>query len=344
MLQLRSRGVRYAPLGLPVELDRIPCVGREDLDRLAAKKGAPVGGSQSSIKPLIPTVPPWATPCSACVATPAPHHRHAYPSSSTSATRQGEPLHNRSEHSGSRRLQQEAPAGRLRRGEWLSASHDKRYGKAFKMRHVGYWGGTHALVKQANALASKSKDVYEFGVYTGVTMRDMAKRVRGFGRLYGFDSFTGLPNETSGERLEGPHWNPGGFSAADALGEWNLPSLLARLKAKIGYDNTTFVPGYYHETLTSALRRAHPFQPALLVDIDVDLHLSAVECLTWLVEQRLLVPGTLVRYDDWRNMRQRGGEARAHREITRRFNITWRNLRNRKGELNSREWQVISIG
>ena len=59
-------------------------------------------------------------------------------------------------------------------------------------------------------------------------------------------------------------------------------------------------------------------------------------------EQRLMRRGTLVRYDDWRNMRQRSGEARAHREVTRRFNVTWRNLVSRSGALNSREWEVVS--
>ena len=175
-------------------------------------------------------------------------------------------------------------------------------------------------------------------------MQHMARRVRGFGRLYGFDSFQGLPRETAGEKLEGDHWRPGGFSAADAMGEWSLERLLQRLKEKIRYENTTLVPGFYSETLTPALRRAHPFQPALLVDIDVDLHSSAVDCLTWMLEQKLMVPGTLVRYDDWRNIRQRGGEARAHREVSRRFNVTWRNVRAKGGALNSREWQVMSIG
>ena len=63
-----------------------------------------------------------------------------------------------------------------------------------------------------------------------------------------------------------------------------------------------------------------------------------------MLEQKLMVPGTLVRYDDWRNIRQRGGEARAHREVSRRFNVTWRNVRAKGGALNSREWQVMSIG
>jgi hypothetical protein len=173
-------------------------------------------------------------------------------------------------------------------------------------------------------------------------MRGISHHVRGFGMLYGFDSFAGLPEETPGLILEGKHWRPGGFSAADALREWRLPDVLDRVRRHIGHANTTLIAGFFNTSLASAAR-AHTLQPALLVDIDVDLHSSTSECLSWLVEERLLQPGTLVRYDDWRSMGQRHGEARAHREVSRRYNITWRNIDSR-GSLNSREWEVVSIG
>ena len=137
---------------------------------------------------------------------------------------------------------------------------------------------------------------------------------------------------------------PGAFSTADALETYSLEGVLTKLRQRVGRDNMTLVPGYFNESLTDALRRRLPFQPALLVDVDVDLHSSALQCLTWMLNHRLIVPGTLVRYDDWRNMRQRHGEARAHREISKRFNITWRNLAPPGHAPNSREWQVVAIG
>ena len=109
-------------------------------------------------------------------------------------------------------------------GTWLSSTHDESYGKQFKIKRIGYWGASGRLTRFDNSLARRDLDVYEFGVYTGVSMRDIAKRVHGFGHLWGFDSFVGLPQETKGEHLEGSHWKPGGFSAADALGEWKLPA------------------------------------------------------------------------------------------------------------------------
>jgi hypothetical protein len=68
-----------------------------------------------------------------------------------------------------RRAEEAYVAPRLRRGKWLSESHDATYGKAFKMRKVAYWGGSRKLVNLANeraAAAPSTLDVYEFGVYT----------------------------------------------------------------------------------------------------------------------------------------------------------------------------------
>ena len=148
--------------------------------------------------------------------------------------------------------------------------------------------------------------------------------------------------------FEGPHWKPGGFSAADALKVYSLPALLAQLKTQIDHPNVTLIPGYFERSLTAKLRKQFAFRPALLVDIDVDLYVSSIQCLSWLFEQRILRPGSFVRYDDWRSIGQPHGEARAHREASLRYNVTWRNLgggyeMGARG-LNSREWQVVTVG
>jgi len=119
--------------------------------------------------------------------------------------------------------------------------------------------------------------------------------------------------------------------------------LMSRINATVGYANMTLIPGFFNESLTAGLRDRFEFQPALVVDIDVDLYVSAMHCLTWMFEQRLVVEGTIIRYDDWRNMHQRHGEARAHGEITKRFNVTWHNL-GQPGTMNQREWVVARIG
>jgi len=227
---------------------------------------------------------------------------------------------------------------RLHRGSWLSNEHDRVYGRGFKMRSINWWSGSHELARALNAAAQPQRDIYQFGVYTGGTMRSISKRIRGFGHMYGFDSFTGLPVETAGVKLEGSHWGVGAFSSADAIGEYDERKLLRALKERIGYANTSFVVGFYNESLTKKLARSRPFQPALLVDVDVDLYTSAVDCLRWMLRSRLLVPGSFVRYDDWRTRWQDWGEALAHRTVTREHNITWLNVAGTK------EWKVLAIG
>ena len=227
---------------------------------------------------------------------------------------------------------------RLRRGKWMSADHEGQYGKAFKFKGMQGWSGSGQLARRLRAAARRELDVYQFGVYTGGSMASIARRIRGFGHLWGFDSFSGLPSETAGVSVEGVHWRPGAFSSADALGEWDEARLLEQLTSRIRYGNLTFVPGYYNVSLTDELARTHAFQPALLVDVDVDLHSSTMQCMSWLLAHRLLVPGSFVRYDDWRASWQQYGEGKAHRELTLRHNITWRCLSGTK------EWEVLAIG
>ena len=59
---------------------------------------------------------------------------------------------------------------------------------------TGWLGCLNTLVRLANARANRNHDVYA-GVYTGGSMSGMAKRLKGFGHLWGFDSFTGLPRD-----------------------------------------------------------------------------------------------------------------------------------------------------
>ena len=227
----------------------------------------------------------------------------------------------------------------FRRGKWMSDQHDAHYGRGWKTHRLLWWSATRRFKNAVRARASRSLDVYQFGVYTGGSMAGIARNIPGFGTLWGFDSFTGLPAETPGQALEGAHWRPGGFSSADALGEYRRDELFSRLRRTIARrdGNVSFVPGYYNESLTTSLLRERAFQPALLIDVDVDLHSSTVDCLSWLIESRLLVPATFVRYDDWRRERQNWGEGRAHADVSRRYNLTWQRI-------SQKEFQLLAVG
>jgi hypothetical protein len=115
--------------------------------------------------------------------------------------------------------------------------------------------------------------------------------------------------------------------------------LLGRHLGKEKAAGIHLVAGLYNRTLTPALVKQYAMRPAAYVDIDCDLFGSSMAALTWLLKSRLIVPGTLIAYDDWWTVpcvRQhsdptglsRGrlpsadGEWRAHMEMARRFGVT----------------------
>ena len=107
-------------------------------------------------------------------------------------------------------------------------------GPAYYYSHVGSW-----LLRLCNEkMAKRSRgtlDVYEFGVFTGNRMKELAGRngLKYFGHMWGFDSFTGYPNETPGIWVPHPTWRDGGLSASDALGKHNATELFSFLRERI---------------------------------------------------------------------------------------------------------------
>ena len=186
------------------------------------------------------------------------------------------------------------------------------------------------------------RDIYEFGVYTGRAMRSLAsfvkKRGLATGTMWGFDSFAGLPPDLApkgnmtfryfNKRVK--YWKdmvssngsfaPGAFSVAKLLQTSSVAQMTQRLDEYVNDSRVKWVAGFYNESLTAGLAAARGMRPALYVDVDVDIYVSAYQALDWLCASRLIVPGTLVGYDDWRwgdhrNASERDGEARAHLEV-----------------------------
>ena len=61
-------------------------------------------------------------------------------------------------------------------------------------------GVSSRLLRLLNAVASDEKDIYQFGVFTGTGLKKIADGVRSKSlRIWGFDSFQGIPPETSEE-------------------------------------------------------------------------------------------------------------------------------------------------
>ena len=104
----------------------------------------------------------------------------------------------------------------------------------------------------------------------------------------------------------------------------SVPQAVAIRGKQLGAERNrvALVPGYFNESLrAAALARAA--RPALYVDVNVDLYLSAKQALAFLAENRLLVPGTLVAYDDFFDTAWLvDGETQAHAEIAAEYKVS----------------------
>ena len=112
----------------------------------------------------------------------------------------------------------------------------------------------------------------EFGVATGRTITIISKFTDN--KIYGFDTFTGLP-EDWGEHQEKGAYDQGGI----------LPDVP---------DNVELFAGLFQDTLEDFLKE-HP-EPAAYIHLDADLYSSTKYVLDQL-ESRI-VPGTVISFDE----------------------------------------------
>lgn len=193
-------------------------------------------------------------------------------------------------------------------------------------------------------------DLYQFGVFQGFSMRYVAQNFRkanaSFSRMWGFDSFQGLPNEgtnegdpavrvdklglqaksTKGLRIKNGDYNnfaktlwfPGALDMRKVFGSDDFLEIVDKVSKRIGDPRVEFVRGFFNESLTEATFKMLPFRPALYVDIDVDLYSSTVQVLEWLLTSQILVPGTVIYYDDWMSGGVLGNK-KAHQESFAKF-------------------------
>lgn len=161
-------------------------------------------------------------------------------------------------------------------------------------------------------------DYFEFGVYAGDSLACMHRALGTAGldhvRLFGFDSFQGLPPHANEE--DGGFWLPGKFSADIEFTRANLR------RQGVDLGRVTLVPGWFEETLRPDLRARLGADRASVVMIDCDLYSSARAALAF-VEP--LIDDAWVFFDDWHAFEQRAGyesdeprgEARALEELLR---------------------------
>jgi hypothetical protein len=150
-------------------------------------------------------------------------------------------------------------------------------------------------------------DYLEFGVFNGTSLVCMFRALEALNlrhvRLFGFDSFEGLPPDEEG------HWGSGGRFKCDI-------NTTRRILEREGVDlgRVTLVKGFYSDTLTDDLVARYQIRKASVIMVDCDLYRSASECLAF--SGPLITDDSVVCFDDWYPLSESNmGEKRAFEEF-----------------------------
>lgn len=137
-------------------------------------------------------------------------------------------------------------------------------------------------------------DYYEFGIFRGGTFLEAGRIVDTLGcdqtRLYGFDSFEGLP-APDGIDATDTRFFEGQFSCSREEVESNLAS------NGMNMARAELVQGFYEDSLTEELRGKFPFKPVGVALLDCDYYSSTKVALDWL--RPYIRPGSVLLFDDW---------------------------------------------
>jgi hypothetical protein len=151
-------------------------------------------------------------------------------------------------------------------------------------------------------------DYLEFGVCHGSSMRSMHRAMTRTGlghvRMFGFDSFEGLPPEAADD--DGGVWRPGQFPSDE---EYTRQLLT---QAGVDWGRTRLVRGWFSETLTPELLATEGLAGRVsMVMVDCDMYLSAKQALDFCAGA--LGDRAIVFFDDWRS-----GQGSAERDLAER--------------------------
>ena len=156
---------------------------------------------------------------------------------------------------------------------------------------------TPVLVKAVNYLKELNQeefgDYLEFGVFNGSSMSVMHKVLVDqeihSARLFGFDSFEGLPPEASTD--DNGIWYPGQFKCS-------LDKTIRALENNnVDLNRVQLIKGFYSDTLKNDLISEFNINKAGIIMIDCDMYLSAIDALNFC--KPLIKGKTIIIFDDW---------------------------------------------
>jgi hypothetical protein len=118
------------------------------------------------------------------------------------------------------------------------------------------------------------KHILEFGVYSGRTIDIIRKKFNDSYKVFGFDSFEGLPEDWENTPCHK------GFFSTDGI----VPSI----------DGVKFYKGWFDETIPVYLKEANPI---CLLHVDCDLYSSTKTIFDYL--HSYIKSGTIIVFDEW---------------------------------------------
>lgn len=136
-------------------------------------------------------------------------------------------------------------------------------------------------------------DYLEFGVFNGTSLGCMFQVLQEFGlnqvRLFGFDSFEGLP-ETDAEEDIGV-WDAGGFKCHIEVTKERLTRL------GIDWNRTFLIKGWFSDTLKPEFCQQYQIKKTNLIMVDCDMYSSTVDVLKFC--EPLVRDQAVIFFDDW---------------------------------------------
>jgi hypothetical protein len=141
-----------------------------------------------------------------------------------------------------------------------------------EMKKFSGQGGRYLFLSDAIAACTVKGLSLEFGVADGHSINYIADNVPG--KIYGFDSFAGLPE----------YWKPGDEKGCFARS--TLPDVR---------KNVDLVVGLFEDTLPNFVKMHS--EPISFMHVDCDLYSSTKTVLRWLHPQ--IVSGTIIVFDEY---------------------------------------------
>lgn len=153
-------------------------------------------------------------------------------------------------------------------------------------------------------------DYLEFGVFNGTSLslmfNSLIKAKNTSSRLFGFDSFEGLPE--LGPSDSNIVWYPGQFKCS-------YETAVNRLKSRgVDFKRTHLIKGFFSETLNDNLINNYELKTASIIMIDCDMYSSTKEALEF--SKPFMKDYTIIIFDDWYPLSEKNlGEKKAFEEF-----------------------------